>query len=247
MEEHLLQRLAVILVEPQQPGNVGMVCRAMANFGVSDLRLVNPCQFLHPEARKFAVAANHLLGAARVFSDLPAALADLQLSIATTRRSGRLRGRLLDSTDLPGLVDALPAGARVGLVFGREDAGLTSSEIALCSLAATVATAHEVGSLNLSQAVLLVLYELSRKQPRFAGEGVAELPPQVELEGMFRQMEEVLTRVAFDNPSRPEAVRNRLRQLLNRARPDREEVALLRGMWSQLASSINNWPGRRRG
>ncbi|MEJ2700131.1 MAG: TrmH family RNA methyltransferase, partial [Desulfuromonadales bacterium] len=62
-----LPYVAVVLVEPQSPGNIGMVCRAMANFGASDLRLVNPCPHLHPEARKFAVAANHLLGEARLY------------------------------------------------------------------------------------------------------------------------------------------------------------------------------------
>ena len=154
--------LTIVLVEPQNPGNIGMVCRAMANFGVSDLRLVNPCQYLHPEARKFAVAANHLLGQARVFADLPAAIADLHVTIATTRRSGRLRGELLDIAEVPALRRDLPLGGRMGLVFGREDVGLTSDEVAQCSHAATVATSLEVGSINLAQAVLLFVHELTR-------------------------------------------------------------------------------------
>jgi tRNA/rRNA methyltransferase len=242
-----MQQLSIILVEPQQPGNIGMVCRAMANFGVSDLRLVNPCQHLHPEARKFAVAANHLLGSAQVFATLPEALADLQLTVATTRRSGRLRGELLDSTELPARLATLPEAARIGLVFGREDAGLTSEEVALCTLAATVATASELGSLNLSQAVLLLLYELARRPLSEATAAERELPPQQELDGLFRQIDAVLERIAFSNPSRPEAVHHRVRQLFNRIGPDKVEVAFLRGMWSQIASSINDWQGRRRG
>lgn len=242
-----MRQLAVILVEPQQPGNIGMVCRALANFGVSDLRLVNPCLHRHPEARKFAVAAGHLLDSARVFPDLPAALADLQLSIATTRRQGRLRGELLDSTELPEQLAGLPSEARVGLVFGREDAGLTSEEVALCTLAATVATSTEQGSLNLAQAVLLFLYELSRRPPQPIAVVERELPPQGELDGLYRQIDEVLERIAFSNPSRPEAVRYRFRQLFNRIAPDRDELAFLRGMWSQIASSVQNWHGRRRG
>lgn len=239
--------LSVILVEPRQPGNIGMVCRALANFGISDLRLVNPCQHLHPEARKFAVAASPLLESARVFSDLPAALGDLQLSIATTRRQGRLRGELLDSTDLPEQLCGLPVEARIGLVFGREDAGLTSEEVALCSLAATVTTSTEQGSLNLAQAVLLFLYELSRRPAQRSATAERELPRQGELDGLYRQIDEVLERIAFSNPSRPEAVRYRVRQLFNRIAPDRDELAFLRGMWSQIASSVKNWEGRRRG
>jgi tRNA/rRNA methyltransferase len=219
----------------------------MANFGVSDLRLVNPCPHLHPEARKFAVAAGQLLDNAKVFATLPEALADLQLSVATTRRSGRFRGELLDSTQLPARLTELPSESKIGLVFGREDAGLTSEEVAQCSLAATVATSDELGSLNLSQAVLLFLYELARQPQANETETEKELPQQQELDGLFRQIDAVLERIAFSNPSRPEAVRHRVRQLFNRIGPDKEEVAFLRGMWSQIASSVNDWVGRRRG
>jgi tRNA/rRNA methyltransferase len=242
-----MQMLTIILVEPQQPGNIGMVCRAMANFGVSELRLVNPCEYRHPEARKFAVAAGQLLDGAKVFATLAEALADLQLSVATTRRSGRFRGELLDSSELPQRLAALPTDSKIGLVFGREDAGLTSEEVASCSLAATVATSSEQGSLNLAQAVLLFLYELSRQQIKPTELEKRELPQQAELDGLFQQIDDVLERIAFSNPSRPEAVRHRVRQLFNRIGPDKGEVAFLRGMWSQIASSVNNWVGRRRG
>ncbi len=238
---------AIVLCGPQIPGNVGAVARAMANFGLSDLRLVTPCDHLAEEARMFAAGATHLLEAARVYPDLAAAISDLQMTVATTRREGRLRGRLLDSTQVPALLGSLPCGARAGLVFGREQSGLTSDEVALCSHTATVATSSTTGSLNLAQAVLLFLYELAR-QPQTAIAGTTgELPTQRELDGMFAQMAAVLERIAFLNPSRPEAGLNRLRRLISRAHPDRSEVALLRGLWSQLSWSINDWRGRKRG
>lgn len=245
------ERLAIILVAPQQPGNIGATVRAMANFGVSDLRLVTPsCQHLHPEARKFAVNAHPLLGTAKVYSSLPDALADCHLSIATTRRSGRLRGDLLDSTAVPGLLATLPPEAQVALVFGREDSGLSSEEVALCTHAATVATTEELGSLNLAQAVLLFLYEVFRPQPQPSpapAATTATLPPQGEMQAMLGQMDAILERTAFLNPRSPAGVRNRLHQLLVRARPDPDEVTLLRGMWTQIAWSINDWRGRKRG
>lgn len=244
-------RLAIILVAPQQPGNIGATVRAMANFGVSDLRLVTPsCQHLHPEARKFAVNAYPLLGTARVYGSLTEALADRHLSIATTRRSGRLRGELLASTAVPGLFTSLPLEAKAALVFGREDSGLSSDEVALCTHAATVATTDELGSLNLAQAVLLFLYEVFRPQtqpPPALPESDLPLPPQGEVHAMLGQMDSILERTAFLNPSSPEGVKNRLHQLFHRARPDQEEVALLRGMWTQIAWSINDWRGRKRG
>jgi len=246
MDTGFQTNLTIILVEPQHPGNIGMVCRAMANFGVEDLRLVNPCQHLHPEARKFAVAANHLLGKARVFPDLRSAIADLHITVATTRRKGRLRGDLMDISHVPRLLQPLSSSQTFGLVFGREDSGLTSDEVALCSHAATVTTASEVGSLNLAQAVLLFLYELNR-DPRELTTSTLSAPPLGALESLFRHIEQILGRVAFLNPSRPDAVMNRLRQLLHRARPDTEDISLLRGICSQLDWSLRDWKGRKRG
>ncbi len=247
MQNPFIGQLSIVLVEPQSPGNIGMVCRAMANFGVSDLRLVNPCQYLHPEARKFAVAANHLLGQARVFADLPSAIADLHVAVATTRRSGRLRGELLDIGEVPALHRTLPSGGRMGLVFGREDAGLTSDEVAQCSHAATIATSAEVGSINLSQAVLLFVHELARQSPSSQVMTEFEMPEQADLEGLFGQIEAVLTRIAFLNPKKPEGVMNSLRQIHQRAGLGLREVHMLRGMWSQIAWSIRDWKGRKRG
>lgn len=247
MKTPSLEHVAVVLVEPQHPGNIGMVCRAMANFGACDLRLVNPCAHLHPDARKFAVAANHLLGQAKIFPDLAAAVGDLPLTVATTRRTGRLRGELLDITEVPRLQDMLSAGQRMGLVFGREDAGLTSEEVALCSHAATVATAVEVGSLNLAQAVLLFLHELVRVPVRNAHQESHEPPSAAEMEALFLQIESLLDRIAFLNPSRPEGVMNTLRRLHHRAGLDKRDLAILRGMWSQLEWSVNDWRGRKRG
>lgn len=242
-----LEHVTVILVEPQNPGNIGMVCRAMANFGASDLRLVNPCAHLHPEARKFAVAANHLLGQAKLFPDLAAAVGDLPITVATTRRTGRLRGELLDIAEVPRLQAMLRPGKRMGLVFGREDAGLTSEEVALCSHAATVATTAAVGSLNLAQAVLLFLHELARIPIRSANQKAIETPSAAEMEALFRQVELLLGRIAFLNPSRPEGVMNTLRRLHHRAGLDKRDLAILRGMWSQIEWSVNDWRGRKRG
>ncbi len=236
----------VILVEPRTPGNIGMVCRAMANFGACELRLVNPCQHLHPEAHKFAVFASTLLGEARTFPDLASALADLQFSVAATRRPGRLRGELMNLSEAPALASNLPPGGRIGLVFGREDSGLTTEEVALCSHAATIASDPHKGSLNLAQAVVVFLYEFAREgaTPRVEAH---DRPPREEMEAMFAQAREVLERIAFVNPHCPERVMNPIRRLFNRADLERAELSLLRGMWSQIAWSIRDWKGRKRG
>jgi tRNA/rRNA methyltransferase len=242
-----IQDLAIVLVEPQSPGNIGMVCRAMINFGASDLRLVNPCAHLHPEAHKLAVGGAHLLGTARLFTTMEEALADLTISVAATRRAGRLRGELQPVSAIPEICAALPVGGKAGFVFGREDAGLTSAEVALCSHAAIIPTNPDCGSLNLAQAVLIFLYEVSRSSYRPTADPVTEMPRQGELEELFGQMEEILQRIAFLNPVHPEGAMHTLRRIHQRAGLDRRELQLLRGMWSQLAWSIRDWRGRKRG
>lgn len=238
----------IILCEPQTPGNIGSVARAMANFGANDLRLVKPCDHLHPEAIKMAVGAVHVLESAHIYPTLASAVSNLHISVATTRRQGVLRGELIESSRLHDqLLANLSNQTDIGLVFGREDSGLSSDEIALCSHVATVSTSEEQGSLNLAQAVLLFLYEMSRESGVETDQEDFDRPEQGDLNGLFAQMHEVLDRIAFLNPSRPELALQKLRQLTLRANPDRNDVALLRGMWSQLASSINDWRGRRKG
>jgi tRNA/rRNA methyltransferase len=238
--------LAIVLVEPQNPGNIGMVCRAMANFGASRLRLVNPCQHLHPEARKFAVSASELLGRAELYPNLASALADRQCAIAATRRAGKQRGELLDLTDLPAQLAAYPADIRLGLVFGREDSGLSTDEVALCTHSVSIATAA-YGSLNLAQAVIVFLYELCRRRtPATALQPVPAPLPLGELEPLFAQMQSTLERIAFLNPAAPAGVMNSLRRVLQRANLDPRELDLLRGMWSQIDWSARDWRGRKR-
>jgi len=157
-----LSRMAIILVEPQQPGNVGAVCRAMANFGVTDLRLVNPCIYRHSEAARMAVFARPLLGQAQTFNSLQQAVEGLAFSAAFTRRPGFRRGELQSLAELPSILSGLPENAEAGLVFGREDNGLTTEEAASCNLSVCIPTTHQQGSLNLAQAVVVALYELSR-------------------------------------------------------------------------------------
>ena len=241
-----MKQIAVLLVEPRSPGNIGMVARAMANFGATDLRLVNPCDHLAEEARRFAVDAGGLLDTAQLYPDLKTALGDCQWSVAATRRHGKRRGSAIDVSEVRALAETLKGSERLALVFGREDAGLSSSEVALCSHTATIPTPGPLGSLNLAQATLLFLYELGRKRLEVTVDR-NESPTQAEIEPLLLQMEVVLGRIAFLNPHRPEHVLTPLRRMLSRSIADRHDLALLRSLWGRLEESINDWRGRRRG
>ncbi|MEA3466101.1 MAG: TrmH family RNA methyltransferase [Thermodesulfobacteriota bacterium] len=248
-----LSQLVVVLVAPRQPGNIGAVCRAMANFGVLDLRLVTPCDRFHPEAVKFAVDAKPLLGQAQLYETLPDALADLTMSVALTRRCGRLRGKLHPVSHVAPLITSLPADSKIGLVFGREDCGLSTDEVAQCTRAATITTSGSKGargSLNLAQAVVVTLYELSR-EPSIEVPLVEEvndiLPTQQDTDALMCQVDRLIHRVGYSNPSRPEVFRAMLSNLMVKARPSKKELNMLRGLVEQLSQSVQDWPGRRRG
>lgn len=243
----VLENISIILVEPQSPGNVGMVCRAMKNMGLASLKLVNPCQIDHPEALKFAVSARDLLENARLFPDLESALADTPLSIATTRRHGKYRQEIFTPQEIVAKLAADAAGNRAAIVFGREDSGLTTAEVALCRWQATIATSPEYGSLNLAQAVLLFCYEIFTGYRPAPDRAVRELAPGESLETMYAQMERTLLRIGFLNPENPAHIMMTLRRILSRAALDRREVAVMRGMMSQIDWAAGEFKGKKGG
>jgi tRNA/rRNA methyltransferase len=242
--------LAVVLVEPAGPLNVGGVARSCANFGVSDLRLVAPrCAHLGEEARRMAVHGGAVLEGARLFPSLAAALADCRRVVAT---SGRGCGEPLPLHDLEGALGWLgedlgdpPPGAAAepntrvaarALVFGREDRGLSNAELLQAGRLLRIDTAGSYGSLNLAQAAAVVLHQwhaLRASSPVAAAGGPAPCP-RGQLEAMLNDAEGLLLEVEFLYPHTAAARMAKLRALLQRAQVSSEDVALLRGMVRQL-------------
>ena len=126
--------LAIVLVSPQGPANIGAAARAMKNFGLGDLRLVDPVPYLNDEAYTWACDAKDLLQAAKVCSSLDEALSDLAFSAAFTRRFGRGRKRHSTLAEASELICQRASDGGAALVFGREDAGLSNDEVARCNM-----------------------------------------------------------------------------------------------------------------
>lgn len=239
-----LTGLSVILVEPQFPGNIGMVCRAMKNMGLSRLRLVAGCDHLHPEAFKFAVSAKDLLEQAELFDSLADALADISVSVATTRRSGKYRQELLSP---PQAAQALlQASGSAALVFGREDHGLSTADLSLCTLQATIPSSSEYGSLNLAQAALIFCYELFGAATAETDSPQRIPAPSGELEPLFSHMEQTLLRIGHLNPQNPGHIMRSLRRIFFRSGLDSREVAILRGMLSQIDWAAGDFNDRKK-
>jgi tRNA/rRNA methyltransferase len=232
---------AVILNQPQLAENIGAVARVMANFGLSDLRLVAPRDGW-PQERAWASAsgANWLLDAAKVFEQVEEAIADLTLTLATTARPREVELPVLTPRQAAArLRERSAAGAPVGLLFGGERAGLETADIALCQAIVTVPIDPKFRSLNLAQAVAVCAYEWrvaeSAGPPPAFVEG-ASPADQAAMLGLYQHLEAELDAAGFFHPpeKRPSMIRN-LRAPLARAGLTDQEVRTFRGVVTALS------------
>lgn len=230
---------AVILCEPQLGENIGAAARAMANFGLWDLRLVTPRDgWPNEKAVASASRADHVIERVRVFQSVEEAVADLSLVFATTARKREMAKDVLGPEEAAGRMRAhIGAGRGAGLLFGRERWGLNNEEVALADAIVTLPVEPAFASLNIAQAVLVLAYEWRKA-------GVAALPfegaardsaPKEQLIGLFEQLEAALDRSGFFRPpeKRPSMVNN-LRAMLARGAFSEQEVRTLRGIVSSL-------------
>ena len=226
----------VVLVEPAGPINVGSVARLCANFSITDLRLVRPrCDHLGAEARRMAVHAQPLLERAGLYGDLAAAIADCGRVVAT---SGRLEPEPIPTGSAADVLAWLQAGSepatRGALVFGREDHGLSNAELLQAGRILRIASDPGYPSLNLSHAVAITLHGLMQPGTQPSASPGPEPAGRGALEGALLDAEALLLEVGFLLPHTAQARMAKLRTLLQRAEVGNEEVALLRGMVTQL-------------
>lgn len=241
-----IENTCIVMVEPQSPGNIGMACRAMKNMGLTRLRLVKGCDRFHPESLKFAVSAKDLLEQAELYPDLASALADCTVSVGTTRRHGKYRQEILSPAETAERIKSVAGPEnRAAIVFGREDSGLTTDELSLCRWHATIPTSQDYGSLNLSQAILLFCYELGKAKESPGGGRIDPQATSGEMESMFSQMEATLQRIGFLNQQNPGHIMLSLRRMLYRANMDNREVAIMRGMMTQIDWASSAFDGRK--
>jgi tRNA/rRNA methyltransferase len=243
----------LILVRPQLADNVGMVARAMANFGLDDLRLVAPRDgWPNEKARAAASGANFIIDAARAFATLQQAIGDLSFVYATTARQRHLAKPVLTPEQAAQeLRQRVEAGQSCGVVFGPERAGLETDEVAIADAIVMAPVDPKFASLNLAQAVLLMSYEWLKECKRgtlgrvttyeealepglqFRGSRPAT---KEELLGFFEHLESELDRLGFFNPphKRQNVVRN-LRTMFSRMNATEQEVRTLRGIVATLS------------
>ncbi|MCL2384219.1 MAG: RNA methyltransferase [Alphaproteobacteria bacterium] len=237
---------AIILVRPQLAVNIGMCARAMANFGLTDLRLVTPREGWPciDAYRKVAYAAaaggGHVLDAAKLFDTVESAIHDLNFVWASTARErGQQKPVLTPSEAMPQTAQHMMKGERHGVLFGPERTGLDNDEVALADAILTFPVNPAFASLNLAQAVLLISYEWLRaaEEPKSPFCAIQRSPPASRemILSFFLYLETELERVGFFRPkSKLPVMRRNLRNIFHRMQLTDQDVRTLRGMVVRL-------------
>ncbi|HFD80371.1 MAG TPA: RNA methyltransferase [Gammaproteobacteria bacterium] len=226
-----MRQPAFVLVETSHPGNIGAAARAMKNMGLEDLRLVRPQHFPSAEATARASGADDLLARARCFEHLDEAIADAQLVIGASARSRTLPLPMLDPRRCAALVEQQPTTTRVALLFGRERSGLSNEEMDRCHYLVHIPTNPDYPSLNIAAALQVIAYELRMAAGTTAvEERVVDHASARQMEQFYEHLERTLVELEFLDPHNPRQLMRRLRRLFNRARPDQNEINILRGI-----------------
>jgi tRNA/rRNA methyltransferase len=255
---------AIILVEPQMGENIGATARAMANFGLTDLRLVRPRDgWPNPQAVRSASGADRVIEGVRVYHTTEEAVSGCTLLLATTAREhGQQKAVLSPEEAALRMLPPIAAGETVGILFGRERTGLENYEISLCDCIVTLPVNPAFSSLNLAQAVLIVAYEWHMTADATPAKviptleehgGPTELARQEDIELLFDHLERELDESGYLFPpdKRPTMVRN-LRSIFLRANLTEPEVRSLRGVVKALVQRRRDLeargidPGKRR-
>jgi tRNA/rRNA methyltransferase len=249
---------AVILVRPQLAVNIGMCARAMANFGLTDLRLVAPREgwpkrdALGKPAYAAAAAGAGLLEAARLFESVERAVLDLNFVwAATARERGQFKPVRTPAEAMPECGLKLAKGEKHGVLFGPERTGLSNDEVALANAIVTFPVNPAYASLNLAQAVLLVGYEWMRAvtdaRPPFAMVQRSPSAPRALILAFFDYLEAELERSGFFRPAAKQPVmRRNLRNMFHRMQLTEQDVRTLRGMIVRLVEGPRAGAQRRK-
>ena len=245
---------AVILVTPQMAENIGMVARAMANFGLEELRLVAPRDgWPNEKARAAASGANYVIDATQAFETTAAAVADLNWLVATTARQRHMTKPILTPEQAAEeMLKRISQGQQVGILFGAERQGLENDDVALADAVVMVPVNPRFASLNLAQAVLLIGYEWLKAAKRGTLGRVttfeSALEPGLKTHsapatkadqiGLFEHLERELDKSGFMKPveKRDSMIRN-LRSLIERMEPTEQDVRTLRGVIASLTGA----------
>ena len=236
-----LANIRIVLVNTSHPGNIGACARAMKTMGLNALYLVQPKHFPSDEATVRAAGADDILQTATVCDSLDQALSGCILTIGSSARRRTIEWPQLTPRACASELVQAAKQAPVALVFGREHSGLSNAELDRCHYLTCIPANPAFASLNIAAAVQVFTYELLLAQTDGLPALDAHVPVGVEqMELFYTHIEQVLVQIGFLNPLRPKKLMRRLRRLFGRARPDQNEINILRGMLTEVERKRSN-------
>lgn len=230
----LVENISIVLKKPRFPENIGASARAMSNMGLRHLIVVDPENY---ELKKIYKMATHkaafIVDQAQIFPNMREALSQFNYVVGSTARLGKQRLEFDTPPELAEKLVPISQKNKIAIAFGPEDRGLTNEDLHLCNSLVNIPTA-QFSSLNLSQAVMVLCYEIFTKTLEKNDAFNPRLAKVVELEGMYNQLKEILIKIKFDNPQNADYWINRFRKFFTRIPVRAKEVQLIRGMLKQI-------------
>jgi len=231
------KNISIVLYKPKYAGNVGSVARAAKNMGISKIVVVGTADYDRGEMEQRSThLAADILDSIVYVNSIEEALGGFNYIVGTTARIGKARGPFVSPRTAAQNIADLSQKNKVALLFGPEDTGLANDRLRLCHSVVTIPTSHEFTSLNLSQAVMILCYEIfiASSSAATAAEATPKLALSSELEGMYGQIKDLLANIGFLNPENPEYWMLDLRRFFSRAGLLSREVKIIRGICRKM-------------
>ena len=229
-----LDNIAVVLNEPHYPENIGAAVRAARNMGISRFLVVNPAEFDLARILKMATChAEDLVSAIEVHERLEDALKPFQYVVGTTARMGSRRQFVRNPRQLAVELVPISRKNRIALLFGPEASGLANEHLRYCDALVTIPTA-EFSSINLAQAVMIMVYELFTAASDKTEGFTPRLATSGELEAMYVHLKDTLIKINFINPENPDYWITSIRRFFSRMMLRGRDVQLIRGICRQI-------------
>lgn len=234
------QNVHFVLVEPESPGNVGSVARAIKTMGFEKLVLVNPCALDTDEVKMLAHRSMDIIEQATITDSFEQAIAPMRLTVATTMRKRHFKFPFFSPEQIAEKLLSAALEHPVAIVFGRESTGLTNEEILKCHLHSTIQTATQNPALNLSQAVMIYAHTFFQYLQKTEIHYEYNLASQYELEKFYEHLSRSLEMVRFVPRDGIDNFITRFRRLIGRSMAEKRDVRLLHKLLQIFETRIHD-------